>query len=91
VAAGMVLAARFSASQGHLDAPAAERLAALLARLGLPVKPPAMTPGRWLEFMARDKKNQHGRITLILLEALGRAVIVKDARAEALERFRATA
>jgi len=87
VAAGMVLAARFSASEGRLDAPSAERLAALLARLGLPVKPPAMTPARWLEFMARDKKNQQGRITLVLLEALGRAVIVKDARAEALEAF----
>ena len=91
VAAGMVLAARFSASQGRLDPPAVERLAALLARLGLPVKPPAMAPARWLEFMARDKKNQQGRITLILLEALGRAIIVRDARAEALETFLAAA
>ena len=91
VAAGMVLAARFSASEGRLDAPGADRLAALLAGLGLPVKPPAMTPARWLEFMARDKKNQQGRITLILLEALGRAVIVKDTRAEALEAFLAAA
>jgi 3-dehydroquinate synthase len=91
VAAGMVLAARFSASRGPLDARAAERLAALLARLGLPVKPPAMAPARWLEFMARDKKNQQGRITLILLEALGRAVIARDVRAEALEAFLAVA
>ena len=91
VAAGMVLAARFSASQGRIDDPSARRLAAILARLGLPVEAPGMPPARWLEFMGRDKKNQDGRITLILLEALGRAVIVKDTPPAALESFLATA
>jgi len=91
VAAGMVLAARLSAEQGRLDASSAERLATILERLGLPVKAPAMPAARWLDFMGRDKKNQDGRITLILLEALGRAVIAKDTQPRVLETFLAAA
>jgi 3-dehydroquinate synthase len=91
VAAGMILAARFSARLGHIEAAQAERLAALLARLGLPVEIPAIPLDTWLTFMGRDKKNEGGRITLILLDALGRAAIVKDAPGEALEAFLAAA
>ena len=87
VAAGMALAARFSARQGRIESGDAERLVALLARLQLPVEPPQMPPERWLEFMARDKKNRDGRITLILLEALGRASIVDDTPAAEIEAF----
>jgi 3-dehydroquinate synthase len=87
----MVLAARFSARQGRLEAPAAERLAAVLAALGLPVRPPPLAPERWLEFMGRDKKNRDGRITLILLDALGRARIVQDTPAVDIAAFLAHA
>jgi 3-dehydroquinate synthase len=78
VAAGMVLAARFSARQGRIPSSAAERLVAVMHKLGLPVDAPKMSPERWLEFMGRDKKNRDGRVTLILLDALGAASIVKD-------------
>lgn len=91
VAAGMALAARFSAAQGRLPEADAERLVGLIARLGLPVKPPAIAPGVWLEFMGRDKKNEGGRVTLVLLDALGRGAIVKDAPERALEDFLAAA
>ena len=87
VAAGMVLAARLSARSGRIPAGDAERLAALLGRLGLPVKAPALALATWLELMGRDKKNEDGRITLILLEKLGRAAIVKDTPARALEEL----
>jgi 3-dehydroquinate synthase len=90
VSAGMVLAARFSARLGRIGDPAAARLASILSQLGLPVAAPAMPPARWLEFMGRDKKNQDGRITLILLEALGRAVIARDTPVGALEAFLAS-
>jgi len=90
VAAGMVLAARYSVRRANLPAPVAERIATVLERLELPVKAPRMTSQRWLEFMARDKKNRGGHITLILLEALGRAVIAKDASARDLEEFLAS-
>ena len=87
VAAGMVLAARLSARMGRIPAAEAERLAALLARLQLPVEAPAFPIDTWLEYMGRDKKNQGGRITLILLEELGRAAVVKDAPEQALREL----
>ena len=91
VAIGMALAARYSAAHGRIGAQDAERLVALLRRLGLPVAPPRLPLAAWLEYMGRDKKNVGGRITLILLDALGRAAIVKDAPQASLEAFLAAA
>jgi 3-dehydroquinate synthase len=91
VATGMVLAARFSARLGRVPRAEAERLVTLLERLRLPVKAPRFSRDTWLEYMGRDKKNEGGRITLILLEALGRAVVVRDAPAAELEAFLAEA
>ncbi len=91
VAAGMAMAARFSARQGRISIEAAERLIALLAKLGLPVEAPRMPLERWLEFMGRDKKNRDGRITLILLDAPGRASIVNDTPVAQIESFLASA
>jgi 3-dehydroquinate synthase len=87
VAAGMALAARFSARRGRLPGDHADRLIALLERLGLPVRPPVLPLGTWLDLMGRDKKNVDGRITLILLDALGSAAVVRDTPARAIEDF----
>ena len=87
VAAGMVLAARFSARQGRIDPRDAERLATLLAAMGLPTEAPGYGLDTWLEYMGRDKKNEDGRITLVLLDALGRGAVVKDTPARALSDF----
>jgi len=87
VAAGMALAARFSARLGRLPQGDAQRLIALLERLRLPVRPPQFSGDVWLEYMGRDKKNEGGRITLILLDALGHAAIAKDVPRSALEEF----
>jgi 3-dehydroquinate synthase len=87
VAAGMVMAARFSAALGRLPEADAARLARLLQALRLPVEPPQIATEQWLTYMGRDKKNEHGRITLVLLDALGKAVVVKDAPQDRLERF----
>ncbi len=70
VAAGMALAARLSARLGRIPASHAQRLESLLSSFGLPVKAPAFPLETWLTFMGRDKKNEGGRITLILLDAL---------------------
>jgi 3-dehydroquinate synthase len=69
----------------------ADRLVALLERLRLPVAAPRFPRDTWLEYMGRDKKNEGGRITLVLLEALGRAAVVRDAPAGELEAFLAEA
>jgi 3-dehydroquinate synthase len=87
VAAGMALAARFSARQGRIESVAAERLVAVMKKLGLPVDAPEMPSDRWMEYMARDKKNRDGRVTLILLDRLGSASIVKDTPSSEIEAF----
>ena len=91
VAAGMALAARLSARQGRIAEADAARLVRLLERLGLDVKAPRFDPDVWLAYMGRDKKNEAGRITLILLDRLGRGAIVKDTPAEELRAFLAQA
>ena len=91
VAAGMVLAARLSARLGRMDPGEADRLEALLARFGLPVAPPVYAVDTWLEYMGRDKKNEGGRITLILLDRLGAAAVVKDTPERALRELLAPA
>jgi 3-dehydroquinate synthase len=91
VAAGMALAARFSAQLGRIADTDAQRLERLLERFDLPVQAKGFAVDTWLEYMGRDKKNESGRITLILLDALGRASVVKDAPAARLEQFLAAA
>ncbi len=91
VAAGMALAARFSAKHGRIPIEQVHRLEALLKRFGLPVKAPDYPSDTWLEYMGRDKKNEGGRVTLILLERLGSAVVVKDTPDCALREFLAAA
>ena len=91
VAAGMALAARFSVRLGRIAPADAERLERLLARFDLPVEAKGFAVDTWLEYMGRDKKNESGRITLILLDALGQAAVVKDAPAARLEEFLAAA
>jgi len=83
----MALAARFSARLGRVPAADAQRLIALLERLRLPVRAPKFPRETWLEFMGRDKKNEAGRITLILLDGLGRATVVKDTPPGELDAF----
>ena len=91
VAAGMVLAARLSERLGRAPAGDAGRLERLLARFGLPVAPPTYPVDTWLEYMGRDKKNEGGRITLILLDRLGAAAVVKDTPERALRELLAPA
>ena len=79
VAIGMVLAARLSTRLGMAPATDGERLAALLARLRLPVGLPAGSdPAQLLDLMRLDKKNLSGRLRLILWQGMGRALLVPE-------------
>jgi len=79
VAAGMCLAAAFSARLGWIKAADASRIDTIIQRARLPVRAPAkLDPARMLELMAVDKKVQDGRIRLVLLKAIGKAVITDD-------------
>lgn len=78
VAIGMVCAARLSAAMGRAPATDADRLAALLTRLGLPTTVPrSLDPQRLLGAMRLDKKAVSGRLRLILWRGIGHADIVE--------------
>lgn len=75
VAAGMVLAARLSRRLGLIGAQEVERITALIAAAGLPVRPPELGFERYLELMGRDKKVAGGRIRFVLLRRIGEALL----------------
>ena len=73
----MLLAARLSASLGRAAQADAERLQALLERMGLPTRlPNGMDPQRLLQHMRLDKKSVSGELRLILWRGIGQAEIV---------------
>jgi len=85
VAAGTVMAAVLSQQLGWLDAAAVERIRALFKRVGLPVLAPWLANSpfasaeRYLELMRHDKKVSAGVLRLVLLKAIGQAVVSADA------------
>ena len=87
VAAGMAMAAEMSRRLGWLGAADVARVRELLGRAGLPVDPPRFGRERMLGLMRMDKKVKAGRIRLVLLERLGRAICTADYPDEALEQM----
>ncbi|MDX9874058.1 MAG: 3-dehydroquinate synthase [Spongiibacteraceae bacterium] len=79
VAVGMLMAADLSARLGWLAQSDVAELRELLGRAGLPVSRPAdMTVEQFLQLMAVDKKVLDGQLRLVLLKALGEAVVTSD-------------
>ncbi|MDH5692629.1 MAG: 3-dehydroquinate synthase [Gammaproteobacteria bacterium] len=76
VAAGMVMAADMSRRLGWLEFDDVTRIANLIHRARLPVHAPhAISNSQFLSLMARDKKVINKQIRLVLLKAIGDAVI----------------
>lgn len=76
IATGMVMAADLSARIGWMSESDVDRVRTIFVRAGLPVTgPETMTPQQFMDLMAVDKKVQDGKIRLILLEGIGKAVI----------------
>lgn len=79
VAAGMSMALQMSLNCGWLEAHEVQRGRDIISSARLPIKPPAdMTSEGFLELMGRDKKVRQGRINLVLLQAIGDAVVSTD-------------
>src|SRR6201996_962073 len=87
VSVGMVLAAEFSAELGMIPQAAAARISHHLAEVGLPThlqdiagfaQEGLADADALMALMAQDKKVKRGRLTFILLESVGRAVIAPD-------------
>ncbi|MFN3882274.1 MAG: 3-dehydroquinate synthase [Nitrincola lacisaponensis] len=76
VAAGTMMAADLSCRMGWINADDVDRIERLFKAAGLPIKPPAdMTPAHFNALMSIDKKVLDGRLRLVLLEAIGQAVV----------------
>lgn len=82
VAGGTLIAAELSSRLGWLDAGQVERIEHLFARAGLPVRGAALGVARYLDLMSHDKKVQDGRLRLVLLQDIGRAVVSEVADSE---------
>jgi 3-dehydroquinate synthase len=87
VAVGMVLAAELSAQLGMIAPSDAARVARHLADVGLPTRLQDIAgftqegladADALMALMAQDKKVKRGRLTFILLAAIGKAVIATD-------------
>ena len=87
VSVGMVLAAEFSAQLGMISESDAARVRHHLAEVGLPThlqdiagfsQEGLADADALMALMAQDKKVKRGRLTFILLESVGRAVIAPD-------------
>ncbi len=86
VAVGIMLAARLSQEQGRLEPGEVQRIDTLLERAGLPRElPPALDAELLLRLMRGDKKVRGGRQRLVLLDAIGSAVLA-DSPGEAVLR-----
>ncbi len=75
VAAGMVMAARFSEKLGFIGKADVQRVVDILVRAKLPVAAPALGAARYRELMGHDKKVEGGKIKFILLRKPGEAFI----------------
>ena len=87
VGAGMCMAAAMSARLGWLSDAQVKRTEALIGAAGLPVRPPReVSAQRLLELMAVDKKVMDGRLRLVLLQDIGRAIVSVDFDPTALKQ-----
>src|ERR1700736_2462493 len=96
VAVGMVLAAELSAQLGMLGETDAARVRYHLAEVGLPTHLQDIAgfaqeglgdADSLMGLMAQDKKVRRGRLTFILLQAVGRAVITSDVEPAVVRDF----
>lgn len=79
VAAGMSMAAHLSVRTTGFPENEARRVNSLLEQAGLPLSVPDSIRSEQLrELMAVDKKSRHGRLYLVLLEEIGKAVVTPD-------------
>jgi 3-dehydroquinate synthase len=96
VSVGMVLAAEFSAQLGMIAPDDAARIASHLSAVGLPTRLHDIAgfaqegladADALLALMAQDKKVKRGKLTFILLEAVGRAVIANNVEPSLVRDF----
>jgi 3-dehydroquinate synthase len=78
VSVGLVFAAALGRRAGRLDEATADRHAALLDALGLPITYPAAAWPRLVEAMRVDKKARGSRLRFVVLDGLARPTLLTD-------------
>ena len=87
VGLGVLAACRLSADLNLLDERVVDRVREELVRMGLPTNmPEPIEADRILAGIAHDKKSQAGRHRFVLLEEIGRPVVVDDVAESAIRR-----
>jgi len=80
IAVGTLMAAELSRTMGWLSTADVMRIEALFVRAGLPVHGPnGLSADRYLDLMSHDKKVVDGRLRLVLLSKIGKALLSSDA------------
>jgi 3-dehydroquinate synthase len=85
VGLGMLIAADLSLRLGLIDAGARGRIRDILARAGLPTEAPRIGAQTAVELMQMDKKVLAGKVRLVLMEKIGRAIVTSDFSQSALD------
>jgi shikimate kinase / 3-dehydroquinate synthase len=75
ISIGLVLATHLSAKLGLCEPQLSVRLAALLDRLGLPIRYSGHSPEQVWAAMASDKKRQGNKLRFVLPQAIGNVII----------------
>jgi len=87
VGAGMAMAADLSWRRGAINDAELSRIYKLLSAAKLPTKAPFdMTDEKFLQLMGVDKKVLDGRLRLVLLESMGKAIVTSDIDSEMLTK-----
>jgi len=84
VAVGMSFAAALSAARGFSEAARQDRL---IERAGLPLSVEKIPAAELMRLIRRDKKNEKGKIRLILAEKIGKVYISPDVDDNQIERL----
>ena len=86
VATGMVMAADLSQRMGWISAEDLARTKNIIQRANLPIVCPQIPLDDFLAYMAHDKKVLNGQLRLVLMQALGQAIITKTFDVELMKQ-----
>ena len=86
VATGMVMAADLSQRMGWISAEDLARTKNIIQRANLPIVCPQIPLDDFLAYMAHDKKVLNGQLRLVLMQAVGQAIITRTFDVELMKQ-----
>ncbi len=86
VATGMVMAADLSQCMGWISAEDLARTKNIIQRANLPIVCPQIPLDEFLAYMSHDKKVLNGQLRLVLMQAVGQAIITKTFDVELMKQ-----